>query len=81
MVDAQSAAKVGAVGGAGGIAADVTVGLDRAAQAAGDVLNGIFGGLPWEMDPGAIVDAVAGSSAQVIATGLEVTVDALVMLG
>lgn len=81
MVDAQSAAKVGAIGGAGGIAADVTVGLDRAAQAAGDVLNGIFGGLPWDLSPSAIVDAVMGSSAQVIATGLEVTVDALVMLG
>lgn len=33
-------------------------GLSRARAVAGDVLAGIFGGVPWEMGPDAIVDAV-----------------------
>jgi hypothetical protein len=33
-------------------------GLDRASAAAGDVLNATFGALPWDLSPGAIVDAV-----------------------
>jgi hypothetical protein len=40
----------GAAGGAGAtIVTDATVGLERAASAAGDVLRSIFGGLPWEL--------------------------------
>jgi len=34
-------------------------GLSQAADAAGDVLRGLFGGLPWELSPDAIVDAVS----------------------
>lgn len=46
-------------------------GLSRASSAAGDVLRGIFGGLPWEMAADAITDAVAsggGDAAMVIMT-------------
>lgn len=54
-------APAGSSGPGSDIAAQAADGLDMAAQAAGDVLRGIFGGLPWEMDPGAIVDAVTGA--------------------
>jgi hypothetical protein len=60
MVEAATAAKAGGRGAVIAVVTEATVGLDRAAQAAGDVLTGIFGGLPWEMSPGEIVDAVAG---------------------
>lgn len=55
----QAAAGTGAAAG-GGLVADAAEGngLDIARQAAGDVLRGIFGGLPWEMSPSEIVDAV-----------------------
>lgn len=50
---------IGAV--AGGAVTEATVGLDRAWQAAGDVLSGIFGGAPWSMSAGEIVDSVTGT--------------------
>lgn len=58
--DAGTAA--GTAGGAFGTA-DIMEGggLDKAAEMAGGVLNGIFGGLPWEMSASSIVDAVTGS--------------------
>jgi hypothetical protein len=59
-VDAGSLGKIAAGTGAAGVVTELTVGLDRAGQAAGGVLRGIFGGLPWKMTPGEIVDAVAG---------------------
>lgn len=57
------AAKGALAGAAGGAAAGVTGGLKKAAGAAGDVLTGIFGALPWEMSPGEIVNAVTGGAA------------------
>lgn len=58
--NSRDAAKGGAVGaGIGAVAENATNGLSRAAEAAGDVLRGIFGGLPWEMDASGIVDAVS----------------------
>lgn len=58
-VGKEAAGAVGSAGVVGG-AADLLEGngLDRASQAAGDVLRGIFGGLPWQMSPGEIVSAV-----------------------
>jgi len=53
-------AKGGLGAGAAAAVTEVTVGLDRAAQAAGDTLRGIFGGLPWEMAADAITNAVGG---------------------
>lgn len=55
-----------AKGAAGGAVAGAVVGLDRAAQVAGDVLRGIFGGLPWEMSASEIVDAVAGGAGTIL---------------
>lgn len=52
------AAKGAGAGIAGTLAMDASGGLDVAGRVAGDVLRGIFGGLPWEMSPGEIVDAV-----------------------
>lgn len=68
MIPDSNIGKALAGGGTAGgvISIDKTIGLDRAAQAAGDVLGGIFGGLPWEMDPSAIVDAVAMISPYVL---------------
>lgn len=57
------AAKGAAAGFAGTVAADAAGGLDVAGRVAGDVLRGIFGGLPWEMSPGEIVHAVTGGLA------------------
>ena len=61
MIDSE-AVKGGAAGAAATAATEATVGLERAAAAAaaGDVLQGIFNGLPWEMDPFEIVEAVGG---------------------
>lgn len=64
-----TAAKAGAGTAAAGAVTEVTVGLDRAAQAAGDVLRGIFGGLPWQMSPSEIVDAVTGGGQGADAAG------------
>lgn len=44
-------------------------GLDRAEAVAGDVLRGIFGGLPWEMSPGEIVRAVVPDFIENLAGG------------
>jgi hypothetical protein len=52
--------KAGATGFVGTVTTEATVGLSRAGEAAGGVLNSIFGGLPWDLSPGGIVDAVAG---------------------
>lgn len=60
--DNLSAGQAGGAGAVGGAVTEATVGLNKAASAAGDVLTGIFGGLPWEMSPSAIVDAVAGGT-------------------
>lgn len=53
-----------AAGGASAVFAGIDVatgkGLDVAANVAGAVLEPIFGGLPWDMSPDAIVDAVTG---------------------
>jgi len=61
-----SAGQAAAGIGGGAALTELTVGLDRASAAAGDVLTGIFGGLPWEMAPEAIVDAVGGGSATLV---------------
>lgn len=66
----KAAAASGAIGGAVGAGA---AGLGRAAEVAGGILRGIFGGLPWDMDPGAIVNAVAGR----VADAVPVVVDAI----
>lgn len=63
-----------ATGAATSAVTEATVGLDTAAAKAGDVLGGIFGGVPWELDPGAIVDAVAGG----VSDAAPVVIDALV---
>lgn len=76
MVEAAGA-KETAAGGVGAAvlaaAADVAEGsgLDKAAAAAGDVLRGIFGGLPWEMTPSEIVNAVANGAAEAAAGVLD----------
>lgn len=61
------------IGGAGGILGGVDIlegnGLDRAEAAAGEVLRGIFGGLPWEMSPGEIVRAVVPDFIENLAGG------------
>lgn len=63
-----SAGQQGAVGGAAGTAiADATVGLERAWSAAGGVLEGIFGGAPWDMAWTSIVDAVGGGGGEAAA--------------
>lgn len=50
---------IGGVGGGLGVADYFEGnGLDRAEAAAGEVLRGIFGGLPWEMSAGEIARAV-----------------------
>ena len=73
MIPDVTDAEKGMAAGAGGtILADATVGLERAAQAAGDVLRGIMGGLPWEMDPFSIVEAVGGGSPETASMILEV---------
>jgi hypothetical protein len=54
-----AAGTAGSAGVVGGVADALEGnGLDRASQAAGDTLRGIFGGLPWEMSAGEIVSAV-----------------------
>ncbi|EMA01820.1 hypothetical protein C437_15411 [Haloarcula vallismortis ATCC 29715] len=60
-----SAGQAAGGGIAGTAITEATVGLEKAASVAGDTLTGIFGGLPWEMSPDAIVDAVAGGGAAV----------------
>lgn len=47
----------------GGVADSASQGLSTAKEKAGDVLEGIFGGVPWEMSPDSIVDAVTGTLA------------------
>lgn len=56
--EAAQAAGVGAAGGAVGYG--IVEGLQTAAAKAGPVLRSIFGGLPWNMDPSSIIDAVVG---------------------
>lgn len=95
MVEASAAgaAKGGAVGTLAAGAVDVATGngfdqlragLDIASQAAGDVLRGIFGGLPWEMSPSEIVEAVtggAGGAEQVPATVVPYLMDLVGVVG
>ena len=77
MIDSE-AAKGGAAGAAATAATEATVGLERAFAAAGDVLQGIFGGLPWEMDPFEIVEAVGGEGgAEAAAVVVDVAVSLL----
>lgn len=45
----------------GGAADSAAQGLSTASDKAGDVLEGIFGGLPWELSATEIVDAVTGT--------------------
>lgn len=66
--DAGLGAAAGAVGGA------VVSNLEQATQAAGDVLRGIFGGLPWQMSWSEIVSAVSGKSGVIGAGALEIIV-------
>lgn len=49
-----------AAGGAGALAADAVVGLERAAQRAGDVLRDAIGALPWGLggDVAELVSAI-----------------------
>lgn len=72
----SKAGAVAAVGSAGAAAtAQVTNGLERAKEVAGDTLRGIFGGLPWEMAGKAISDAVSGggdAAATVLPPALDV---------
>ena len=76
-LDAEKGAAAGAAGAAGAVAADVTGGLERATAAAGDVLRGIFGGLPWSMDPTSIIEAVGGGGGETAAMILELGVSLL----
>lgn len=70
--------KIGAVAGAGGtVAADMTVGLERATAAAGDVLRGIFGGLPWDLSPQSIIEAVGGGGGETASMVLDIGVTLL----
>lgn len=55
-------------------------GLDRAAEAAGDTLRGIFGGLPWEMSPSEIVDAVTPGGAGSASDAAGMIVDLVVVV-
>jgi hypothetical protein len=71
-----SAGKAAIGTGAGAAATEVTVGLERAWQAAGDTLGGIFGGAPWELSPAEIVDAVGGGAPE----GASMVADAVVVM-
>jgi len=57
-IESAAEAGKGALAGLAGGAAAVGGGLEVAANAAGDVLRGIFGGLPWQMSSSEIVSAV-----------------------
>lgn len=58
----------GGIVGAAAAGSEVAFGgLSRASSAAGDVLRGIFGGLPWEMAADAIASG-GGDAAMVIMT-------------
>lgn len=59
---AATGAKAKAAGGAAAVFAGLDVATGKGLDVAAGVLDGIFGGMPWEMSPGEIVNAVTGGA-------------------